>query len=263
MSKYLRDQIIKNLTLHREALERINSDLVEIRDAEIRRNPASNENLDPAMLTSYLIRFDDKGFLVSEFDEFLRYFDDAKDVERVILSVHSFLNRRTNRQSGKRVELGFDLRNPNNNYILAEDDDKEWTDATFSKIRDRISRLGNRNWLFRNEWSVAVVQLLGVAIGFLGSLWLATKIRPFLNVENALLFGFIAVFLVFSNLWTVLFKWIIDFGDKVWPNIRFRRPGEIHWLLRSLLEWAIFSLLAVIFARLLTAVGRAIAPLLN
>jgi hypothetical protein len=47
-----------------------------------------------------------------------------------------------------------------------------------------------------------LIQILGVFVGFLISLWVASKISPSLSIENAFLISFFLVLLNFSNLWS-------------------------------------------------------------
>lgn len=264
MSKYLRDEALKCLTIHEEALRRINNDIAEIANkvnSGIQRSNDIKNSLSKVLIPTYVIRFDGKGFRLYDFNEVLKYFLDAHKVERIIIYMQSLENIQS--MSGKRVEIRLDASNQDNCYLVVEDDEKDWVDSVFTNLKDQIKKSSNKNWIFRNQFIVALVQLMGVLIGFLLSTWSAVTFAPMLKVENALLLIFIAVFLLFSNIWTFLFNWLLTALNYFWPNISFKRPSGLHWLLQAFIGTISFSFVVLIISYLFRYLSKVFMPLIN
>ena len=90
--------------------------------------------------------------------------------------------------------------------------------------------------MIRNAWVELLIQLFGVLIGFSLSLWGATKIEPYITIENAFLISFLLLLLIFSNLWAqigVRLKLLLNY---TFPSIKFYRAGKdrMHWLYQAI-----------------------------
>src|SRR5271157_4723270 len=110
MALALRDQRISNVSIDSDKLTQINAvleDRVKTVNALVPQNPDKKASL------SYIIRFDNKGYRVSTLDDVLRYFHQAKEVERVIFNLDTGESTRTNRQIGTYLELRLDEKDPN------------------------------------------------------------------------------------------------------------------------------------------------------
>jgi len=243
MSQFLRDEYLKNLNLDDKALTKIKEDLDAIADR-------ANKNLSPTneeefkkkyLIASYIIRFDNKGFRLYDFNKVLKYFEDAHRIERVIFVLETGQALLSNRLTGDSIEIRFDAKDANNCILLVQSDDDNWVDSNFLKLKERISRYKNRNFIIRNRWTPIIIQLSGVTFGFLVSLWLAIKISPKLQIDNSLAFAFVIAFLIFSNLWTFILVAIGRCLDFYWPNVSFRRIEGIHWLIKALISTALIS----------------------
>jgi hypothetical protein len=261
MSQFLRDEYLKNLNLDDKALIKIKEDLDIISD---RSNKGLNlENQEEFkkryLIASYIIRFDNKGFRLFDFSKVLKYFDDAHRIERVIFILETGQSLLTNRLSGDSIEIRFDSKDANNCILLVQSDDDNWVDSNFLKLKERINRYKNRNFIIRNRWTPIIIQLSGVTVGFLVSLWVAIKISPKLQIENSLAFAFVIAFLIFSNLWTFLLSAIRRCLDFYWPNVSFKRIKGIHWLIRAFISTALIS----IFLFLLNKIFFQIAVMLK
>lgn len=81
MSKYLRDVRLKNLSLFEKRIRKINDDLIEIinkENGELKQRLVDQDIAKKMLLISYIIRFDGKGFRLSDFNEVMKFFSDAK-----------------------------------------------------------------------------------------------------------------------------------------------------------------------------------------
>ena len=262
MSQYLRDESLKCLTIHCDALRKINEELAEIAKAVFEKLPEA-EKTNQLLIPIYVIRFDGKGFRLHDFDQTMRYFVDANTVERIVVAFQSSNNIANANSTGKRIEIHLDTKNPENCFLLVEDDDRDWVDFVFMKLKERLLRYSNRNWIARNQWATGIVQLCGVGLGSLFSIWASIIISPMLRIENAMLFSFIAAFLVFSNIWTFIFNGIGRLIEHIWPNISFKKPVGLHWFIQAFIATAAFSLITIVFVKLFSYLGEILKPFFN
>lgn len=260
VSKFLRDRFISNLSLNPERLMAISEILVALAET-------ANQNVsvdDPQRVTTnYVIRFDNKGFVVDDFQTVLIYHNGAKRTERITFLLQSEASRLSNAQTGKLVELRLDALSTNNCSLSVQDDDAAWTDAAYCRIDEELRKYGNRHYLVRNAWTTFFVQILGVLAGVFLSLWAALRISPKLSIDYAFVVSFVFALLVFSNIWTYLNQRILDFFDFIFPNISFKESRGLHWLGRALIS-AVF-IAAAFFAldALFGVIGRILGEILS
>ena len=233
MSKYLIDLFLRNLTIEQTALKKINEDISEIQtkvntDLGQQSSPGPNTKLKQLDI-AYIIRFDGKGYRLTDFDQVIKYFSDANNIERIFITADSLESK--NSAAGKRIEIRLDPGNASNCYLVVEDDDKDWVDAVFAKLKDRISKYSNKNWIVQNQIMAMFVQIIGVVFVFFLSCWVAVKLSPLLALKEGLYFVFLATFLLLSNLWTFTYGWILRLINRHWPIIEFKdRTGWIgYW----------------------------------
>lgn len=253
MSQYLRDESLKNLSLSESALTKINDDFQDMEN-QINKNldmKSTDENIRKKIsLLSYIIRFDNKGFKLFSFDKALKHFQDAHHVERFIFVLESVESIRTNRLAGKSIELWLDAGGASAIKLTVQDDDISWVDSVFCRIRERLNKYRNKNFIIQNRWIPFVVQLLGVIAGFIISLWAAIKISPKLAIENSIAFTFVIAFLLFSNIWTLLYEGILRCLNYFWPSISFKEKGNLHWLIKALISSAFVGIFLFIINRI-------------
>jgi len=251
VSKFLRDEFLQNMSFTEDALSKVNECFQEI--ATIAKQGLDLSEKDQAalsrfLLQSYIIRFDNKGFRLNDFQEVLKHFRDARKVERFIFILQAVENITSSGTKGKGIELRLDANDPGNCLLMVQDDESEWVDSAFWKIRERLNRYRNRSYLVRTKATPMIVQLLGVTIGFMGSFWAAVKVAPVLAIENALGFVFIIFLLLFSNLWAYLYEWIINTINRLWPNVSFKEKRALHWLMQAIISAAFVGLcFAIVF----------------
>ena len=257
MAHFLRDQQIANVSITEDNLVQICSTFAG-RAAILNANVPENDGGDKGAFLTYIIRFDNKGYRVLSIDDLLMYFRQAKSVERVLFTVETGESLRSNRQIGTLMELRLDEKDPNTSFLTVTSDDRDWVDASFAAVQDMLAKCHSRNGWVRTAWTVFGVQLVGVTLGFILSLWAAAKIAPKLSIENSFVFSFLFVLLIFSNTWMYLNQLILRVMNSAFPNIKFvRRDKErLHWLLQAVVG-------GVIAAAVLYALGQAAAFLLD
>ncbi|MDO8774049.1 MAG: hypothetical protein Q7K57_36120 [Burkholderiaceae bacterium] len=231
MAHYLRDQQIKSLSVTEDQLRQLAA-VFNDRASVLNISVVDGDTTGKRAFLSFIIRFDNKGYRVFSLEDLLRYFQQAKSVERVILTIETGESLRSNRSVGSVLELKLDGKDPNACFLTATSDDKDWVDASFSSVQEVLSKCKNRNGWVRTTWTAFLVQLIGITLGFMLSLWGATKIAPKLSIENSFAFSFLFMLLIFSGTWSFLNQQIIRLINFAFPNLKFLRRGKehIHWL---------------------------------
>ncbi len=233
MAHYLRDEKIANLSVTAENLTQISavfSDRANTLNADIVEGEVAG--IDKRAFLTYIVRFDNKGYRVFNLDDLLRYFSLAKKVERIIFTVETGESMKSNRQNGTYLDLRLDGNDPSTCFLAVTSDDKDWVDASFSAVQDVLAKCKSRSGWVRTTWTQFAVQIVGVTLGFILSLWAAAKIAPHLKIESAFVIAFLFVLLIFSNVWTHLNENLLWILNAAFPNIKFFRSGKerLHWL---------------------------------
>lgn len=239
MAHYLRDQHVHDLSINEQVLTQISTVFTERHHQLIEELAAQGKT---AFFT-YIIRFDNKGYRVFTLAELMRYFNQARNVERVIFTIESDAAMGSNRAIGAYLELCLDAQDPNRCVLVASSDVKDWADISFSSVHEVLEKHQTKHWIARNRWMGLLVQLIGVAINFAISLWLAFKVAPNLKIENSFIIAFFFILLLFGNIWGFLNQALLAFIGKLFPNIEFIRPSkaQLHWLLQAIVGSATFA----------------------
>lgn len=235
MAHFLRDQQITNVSITEDNLTQLSSLFAE-RASTLNALLAGEDVADKRAFLTYIIRFDNKGYRVFSIDDLLKYFRQAKAIERILLTIETAESLRSNRAIGTLMELRLDEKDPNSSFLTVTSDDRDWVDASFAAVQETLIKYRNRNRWVRTAWTTFGVQLVGVTLGFILSLWVAAKIAPKLVIEHAFVFAFLFVLLIFSNTWTYLNQLVLRLLNIAFPNIKFfRRDKErLHWLLQAI-----------------------------
>lgn len=260
MSTYLRDRIIKNISLDNDRLKSISDTLLDI---AINANQGLNENDSNWVSVSYMIRFDNKGFILTDFDEVLEYHKTSKKTERINFTLNSGASRESNRTTGKSVDLRLDVLNTENCTFTVQDDDASWTEATFCRLDELLGKYKNKNHLVRNLWTPFFVQIIGIVSGFSLSLWAALRISPKLSIDYSFVVAFILAFLVFSNVWTYLNQQLLEFLDYLFPNIMLKESKGAHWLGKAFVSAAFVAAAFFLLDSLFGFVGGLLEEILK
>lgn len=264
MAHYLRDQHIQNISIDADALIQINNVFTERfrqLQTELRDAPPPSAN---AFFT-YIIRFDGKGYRVFSLEELMRYFNQAKEVERLIFTIESGDALSSSRNIGAYLELCLDAKEPSRCVLVASSDNKDWAEASFAAVHEVLVKCRTKNGIARSPWTNFGVQIFGVVIGFIVSLWLSFKAAPNLKIENAFVIAFLFIFLIFSNIWGYLIQAILGLITKLFPNIQFIRPAkaQLHWLLQAIVGSTAFAVTVYFLGIAFSFLSKVLASFLN
>lgn len=234
MAHFLRDELLKNLTIDEEALTQI-SRIFEARAATMPEVVHQADGKDPDAFLTYIIRFDNKGYRVFALQSLVNHFTQASYVERILFTLESGASLRSGRSVGSLMELRLDEKDASASFLSVTADDGDWVDSSFSAVKEILVKCKNQNGWARSAWTHLTIQLVGVFIGFFLSLWAAAGIAPQLSIENAFAISFLLVLLVFSNLWTYINQRLHALVNFAFPNLKFYRPNrdKMHWLLQG------------------------------
>lgn len=249
MAHFLCDQVITNVTITENTIKQISS-LFENRLARFNANIAE----DKRAILSYVIRFDGKGYHVYSLKDLLLYFQQAKEIERIIFTFETSESMLSNRRIGAIMELLLDQKNSSACFLNVTSDDKDWVDASFSAVQDILAKSKNKNGWVRMAWTDLVIQIVGVAFGFFISLWISNKISPKLLVQNSFIICFLFALLIFSNTWSYLNKRIHFLLNKYFPNIKFYRSDKdqinmiVQAVISAVLGTIVLGILGLLFS---------------
>lgn len=251
MPKLLRNEFLKNISLDLPRLNQINAVLKDIAintNGTLKSQGKAQETL---VLHSYVIRYDNKGFLLNDFSTVLKHYENSQKIERIVFYLVSDESTSSNLIRGKNIELKLDANDPNNCSLAVQDDDTYWVDSSFTKIMEKLNEFKNKHYLIRNNFTVFIVQISGVLIGFFLSLWIAKKVSPLLSLEYPFTISFILSFLLFANAWTFLNPQIINILNYRFPNILLK-TSKFVYLTQSILVATFVSVFLAVSSKVLT-----------
>lgn len=250
MAHYLRDEQISNVSISADSLAQLSAAFIERAHALNASVPETDDGNSKAFLT-YVIRFDNKGYRVFSLEDLLRYFHLAKEVERVVFTVETGQSLRSNRAIGTYLELRLDEKDPNTSFLAVTSDDRDWVDASFSAVHDVLTKCKNKNGWARTTWTQFGVQIIGVTLGFILSLWSAARIAPRLAIDNSFGIAFLFILLMFSNVWTYLNQRILWLLNNAFPNLKFYRPDKerLHWLMQTIVGGIVIAIVMTVLGQ--------------
>jgi hypothetical protein len=218
------------------------------------KNPAGNP---PNTLLTLTIRFDQKGYRVFDKQRLLALFHQAREVERVVFELVSGDALRSNRLLGSFIDLRLDKHENAVCFLTVSSDDENWVNGSFTDVREALQKYKNRNALIRNPWIELLIQVFGLFIGFIVSLWGAAKIAPHLTIDNAFLISFLLVLLLFSSLWSPIRGLLLRTVNRSFPTFRFYRPNKdrLHWLYQALVGGVVVAATLFLLSKAFSYIG--------
>ena len=260
MSQFLRDEIIKNINIDENSLNILNQYFVSKATKENDSLVDISEKEKKFLILSYVIRFDNKGYRLFDFPEIMKFYNQASNVERIIITLESSESISSGRNLGSYLELKLDKDNANNCYLVASSDDENWVGSVFNGVKELINKFHNKSKFLQNYWTIFLVQIFGVILGFVLSLWAAIKITPYLSIENAFVISFLFIFLIFSNSWTLLNRLILKLLYYSFPNLRFKHKGRetIHWLIQTLIGGLVIAFTLFLLNKFFEFIGSVV-----
>ncbi len=260
MGQFLRDQFVRNVDIDESALKNINDILG---DATTTINAGENDPSKRGILF-YVIRFDEKGYRFTNFSDVMKHYADARQVERVIFTVDSAPNRQSAGLTGVNADLRLEPADPNICRLMITADNQAWVDSTFCAISELLNQQKNSSWLVRTQWTGLLVQIFGVLLGFLLSLWAAVNIAPYLSIDNAFVVALFFTLLIYSNIWTYINTQIGRLINYTFPNVRFKRKGKdtIHWVIQAVIATILGACVLFLLGKLSELVGKLLSTFL-
>lgn len=157
MSDFLRDVALKNLLVTEERLIALNELLEEI--VEDVNNSLEENSADKLQIT-FVLRFDNKGFVLHDIDEVIDHFRHCRRVQKLIIGVNTSANASNSaigptgvpfQGHGKCIHIQFAVddtmptQGPNfeaqvqsmPSYMLVSDDSKGWMEGSFGRLKGK------------------------------------------------------------------------------------------------------------------------------
>ena len=212
-----------------------------------------------------IIRFDGKGYRVNSCDELLGYFRSSNAVERITVSFQTTLAANSNNSAGSFIELRLERDDPDLCTLIVSSDSADWVDASFFAFEGSLAKMKNQHGWSRSHWFELLVQLSGVFLGFLVSLWAAAIITPKIPMENAFLIVFLFVLLLVSNIWGYLQHLISNAVTGYFPNIEFLRAegNRYRWLMQTVIGGIVVAIGIFLLNAAFVYVGDQLSKLLT
>ena len=238
MAQFLRDKHIADVVIDETALSSLVDTFVAQGLSMPEYAPQPQAGAPPTVHLSFTIRFDERGYRVFDKQQLLQHFNQASNVERVVFELISADALRSNRLVGSFIDLRLDSNESVTCFLTVTSDDEAWMRSSFAAVEEVLRRHQRQaSRMLRNPVVDLLIQLTGVFFGFVVSLWGATKIAPYLAIDNPFLISFLLVLLVFSNLWVPINQRLRQYLYSVFPKIRFDRPNKdrFAWLYRTII----------------------------
>ncbi|MDD9998119.1 MAG: hypothetical protein OXQ89_10285 [Rhodospirillaceae bacterium] len=259
MARFLRDKRVSNITLDEAALGEL-YDVFQQRSNALRNLPIDENKIG---VVHAVIRFDGKGYRVFSCDELLAYFRGSSAVERITVSFQTPLAVNSNNMEGSFIELRLERDDPTLCVLTVSSDNADWVDASFQALDESLSKVKNPHAWSRSHWFGLLIQLSGVFLGFVVSLWAAAIITPKVPMENAFLIVFLFVLLLVSNIWGYLHHLISTTVTGYFPNIEFvpTRKNRYRWLMQTVIGGIVVAVVIYLLNRVFLFVGNELAKL--
>ena len=283
MSDYLRDISLKNLLITEDRLTELHTLLCEIVDD-------TNHVLAPddvnRLELNYILRFDNKGFVLRNITDVIRHFKHARKVQKLIIAISTKANaalpnigpfRAPFDHHGKCIFIqltrdnetfvqGQSFERQINNipsYLLVTDDNSGWTEGTFSRIKERLDYCkSTSSMLIRAPWFPVTLRIILGVIAFTIALLGTLRLSDYFSSSAALAAIFILIFIVLNPVLTALYNPLMVLTDYFYPNVAFREL-RAHWIIQGIIAIACAAGLVTVGGLLYKFLSSAIHPFLK
>lgn len=259
MSKYLRDEFLRNIDITETSLTGLNGLMADI---VARANIGLQANDTRLLRIKYVIRFDKKGFTLTDFDKLLSYYKTARRVERIIIQVDCPAG--ADRSAHKAIDLALWGDDPNKCILTVQDDDSEWTDSIFLRVKEELDRHTSRlRTVLRTAWIYFLLQLSATLTVFMLSFLAALKTSIYFAPPYILGLLLVLYLIIFSTIWTYLYPRLLVLFNHLCPNIKFKELSELEWIVRLVVGAGILGVLGLAANEAFNFAAAAIRPLLK
>jgi hypothetical protein len=264
MAHFLRDEQVKNITIDTATLRQLAQSFAAKITSMPEYLPPMAEGA-PEVFLTFTIRFDGKGYRLFDIENLISHFEQAARVERIIFELQSGTSLRSNRVIGSYADLRLDSDDRAVCFLTVSSDSEGWMQSTFAAVIDVLGVKKNKTGYVRNAWVELIIQLVGVLLGFLFSVWAAIKVAPKLRIENSFLITFILALLVYSNFWAYINQRLRGFVFGAFPIIRFDRSDKdrLHWLYQAIVGGIVVAAALWLLNLAFTYVGNILGPLVG
>ncbi|WP_304305924.1 hypothetical protein [Pseudacidovorax intermedius] len=224
MAHFLRDQYVKSVTLTEDAIREIHQIFCD------KTSKNTGELPGEAKVISMVIRFDGRGFKLYKIDDLLNYWRTASKIERIVFSVDSLNSLHSNRTNGSYLELKLDHSDDSQSYFVSSSDDKDWAEASFTAVSECLAKYRSNHKFVRTPWTAFLIQLFGIVVVCIVSLWQSVKLAPNLNFENPVFVGFLVLFFFYLAIFGFASQALLKAINSWFPNVEFfRAKRTLHW----------------------------------
>ncbi len=245
MGYYLRDQMVLNVTIKE-------LDICALSHAIVAALESSPTLQSEEPMLHYTIRFDEQGNQAFSLSELIDFFKGAEAVERLVMTLETQQAANSNRNLGAYIDIYLDRMDSSRCYFRVSSNEQWWVNAHFSAIERIFSKLKNRNGIVRWQPFTVFVQASAMVVGYALSLVAAQAIAPSLAIDNAIIFAFIFVLLVYSHLWSLVGPALSRYLNRGFPLVRFDNGKRTvaDWLFQGLATSAIWGGVGYIFLKI-------------
>lgn len=264
MANFLRDTFIRNRAFKESTVESIYRVFEEAAHGLIPIvDPQGTQ--EERVSFSVVIRFDQRGYRVWNVGDLMRYFREAKSVERLSFEIDTTTSFRTGRSTGAHCTLQVDVNEANRCLVQVASDDRSWVEKVYADLSALVDQNKTVSALVRTPATLWLIQIAGVSLGILLCIWLARLASPALKVDNPFLIAFLVALLIFSNTWTFLLQFINWVVGKAFPNVMLLRKDEerLHWAWQAVVGVAIAAAVAKVLAATYDLIEVALRGLLR
>lgn len=233
MPGFLREVLIHDVVIDDDSIR----ELDRIFQARVAQHNAEVTDDDRKLVFWYIVRFDNRGYRALNAEDAWAFYKGAHKVEGVVFHAESPLAKKTGGVLGTQLDICLDSTGNRISGLSVAADQRDWVESTFGEFEVVLRRRQDLvTKLVRGPTSSVLVQISGLVLGVLLSLWAATLSAPFLtglDYPRVVAFGF--WFIVFSNLWGTCQAALMTWIYRLFPNVRFATSSEPwpHKLLRE------------------------------
>ena len=257
---YRRDLNIINVSVSLENLKELNEKFIEIQNSLKKENIQLASGIQNDVHLSYVIRYDNKGMRLSNFEDLEHHFNKAKNIEKINVTVETSENIGLNRISGTYAELNLDQSNQTLNILACHTTNnlENWINNSFLTINDILQNLKNKNGFINNYITILFFKLLWILVSSFISLFIAIRIYKNINLPYSFLIIFIIIFSLFlaisNHLINPTYSLLIN---KLFPNIKFiTKQKNSGWIIQNIIN-------VIVGTVLLFVLGLILSPIFN
>jgi hypothetical protein len=108
------------------------------------------------------------------------------------------------------------------NRLVVQCDDENWLTSVFVRIQEKLPKSDAGNRLVYSSWLEMLIQISIVIVIVAFTLKISHGVSNRSNMEYSEVYVFIAIFLLFSNIWTYAAKGLRGLRSRYFPAVGFK-----------------------------------------